>query len=172
VLPDVAASNGIIHANDTVLLPPASPTVDTIEKPGTLLDIARAAGNFTTLVAALELTGLDGAIGHSGDLYTVFAPTDEAFQALGQDTINTLLENPATLRDILLYHVIPGTVVDSTTAIGLVGTSIEAGNGDRFMLSLKDNELFVNDSRITTPDITGVNGVIHVIDKVLLPPAS
>jgi len=174
------ASNGIIHAIDTVLLPPASTPVAPVEEPtisppttaqtGTLLDIARAADNFTTLVAALEATGLDGAIGHSGDLYTVFAPTDDAFAALGQTTINALLDDPETLRNILLYHVIAGTVVDANSAVGLVGTSIEAGNGDRFTLSLRDEALFINDSRIIATDIRGVNGVIHVIDAVLTPP--
>lgn len=177
---DVQASNGIIHAIDTVLLPPASTPVAPVEEPtisppttaqtGTLLDIARAADNFTTLVAALEATGLDGAIGHSGDLYTVFAPTDDAFAALGQTTINALLDDPETLRNILLYHVIAGTVVDANSAVGLVGTSIEAGNGDRFTLSLRDEALFINDSRIIATDIRGVNGVIHVIDAVLTPP--
>lgn len=174
VIADVNASNGIIHAIDTVLLPPAGMTDETpTETPaetGTLLDVAKAAGNFTTLVAALEATGLDGAIGHSGDLYTVFAPTDAAFAKLGDETINALLADPATLRDILLYHVIPGTVVDSTTAISLVGTSIQTGNGDRFELRLNGDSLFVNDSLITATDIRGVNGIIHVIDTVLIPP--
>lgn len=174
---DVQTSNGIIHAIDTVLLPPAAEPVETptastpaLAETGTLLDVARAAGNFTTLVAALEATGLDGAIGHPGDLYTVFAPTDEAFAALGQTTINALLDDPDTLRDILLYHVIAGTVVDANSAVGLVGTSIEAGNGDRFMLSVQGEGLFINDSQIIATDIRGVNGVIHVIDAVLIPP--
>lgn len=174
IIADVNASNGIIHAIDTVLIPPAGMSTDTppetVAESGTLLDVAKAAGNFTTLVAALEATGLDGAIGHSGDLYTVFAPTDAAFAQLGQDTINALLADPATLRNILLYHVIPGTVVDSTTALSLVGTSIEAGNGDRFELRLDGDSLFINDSLITATDIRGVNGIIHVIDTVLTPP--
>ncbi|MFK7854635.1 MAG: fasciclin domain-containing protein [Granulosicoccus sp.] len=174
IIADVNASNGIIHAIDTVLIPPAGMPTDTppqtVAESGTLLDVAKAAGNFTTLVAALEATGLDGAIGHSGDLYTVFAPTDAAFAQLGQDTINALLADPATLRNILLYHVIPGTVVDSTTALSLVGTSIEAGNGDRFELRLDGSSLFINDSLITATDIRGVNGIIHVIDTVLTPP--
>lgn len=174
VIADVHASNGIIHAIDTVLLPPADSAGPTDDAPaaetGTLLDVARAAGNFSTLVAALEAAGLDGAIGHSGDLYTVFAPTDEAFAALGQDTIDALLADPAALRDILLYHVIPGTVVESDAALSLIGTSIEAGNGDRFELSLQGDQLFVNDSQVIATDIRGVNGVIHVIDAVLIPP--
>ena len=177
---DVQTSNGIIHAIDMVLLPPAAEPMAPAEDPmtqqpaetGTLLDVAKAAGNFTTLVAALEATGLDGAIGHSGDLYTVFAPTDAAFAALGQDTINALLADPETLRDILLYHVIPGTVVDANSAIGLVGTSIQAGNGDRFVLEVRGEALFINDIQVIATDIRGVNGIIHVIDAVLIPPTS
>lgn len=165
IIPDVRASNGIIHAIDTVLLPPEPAPEGT----GTLLDIARANGNFNTLVAALELTGLDGAIGHPGDTYTVFAPTDAAFAALGEETINALLNDPATLSNILRYHVIAGTVVDSTTAASLIGISIEAGNGDRLVISSRNGNLFVNDSQIIATDIRGSNGIIHVIDAVLIP---
>jgi uncharacterized surface protein with fasciclin (FAS1) repeats len=165
IIPDIKASNGIIHAIDTVLLPP-EPVAD---EAGTLLDIARADGNFTTLVAALELTGLDSAIGHPGDTYTVFAPTDAAFAKLGQDTINALLADPEKLANILRYHFITGTVVDSMTAASLVGVSIEAGNGDRLLISERNGSLFVNDSKIITTDIRGSNGIIHVIDAVLIP---
>jgi len=175
VAADIQAANGVIHSIDTVLdfesaIPAINQPSDAEIEAGTLLDIAKAAGNFTTLVAALEATGLDGAIGHSGDLYTVFAPTDEAFAALGQETIDALLSDPETLRDILLYHVVPGTVIDANSAIGLVGTSIQAGNGDRFELRLEGESLFINDSLVTATDIRGVNGIIHVIDRVLTPP--
>lgn len=164
---DIVTSNGIIHVIDTVLLPPAP----TPEGAGTLLDVARAAGDFSILVAALEATGLDAAIGHPGDLYTVFAPTDDAFLALGQSTINGLLADPDTLRDILRYHVIAGTEVNATTAAALVGVSIEMGNGDRAELSNRDGALFINDSQIIATDISGVNGIIHAIDRVLTPPS-
>jgi len=136
---------------------------------GTLLDIARNNPDFSTLVAAIEAAGLDGAIGHPGDTYTVFAPTNAAFDALGEETINALLADPDTLRNILLFHVLPGTVVDAATAVSLVGTSIETGNGQRIELRLDGDALLVNDSQIIATDIFGVNGVIHVIDAVLIP---
>jgi len=171
---DVRASNGIVHAIDTVLIPPAGTDGADPDVPatGTLLDVARDAGEFTILVAALEATGLDAALGHPDDLYTVFAPTDAAFQALGQDTIDALLADPATLRDILLFHILPGTVLDATSVVSLIGTSVEAGNGERFTFREEDGELFVANGRIVTTDVRGANGVIHVVDAVLLPSSS
>ncbi len=173
---DVAASNGIIHVIDTVLLPPVEDNSEgesgsgtDSDNNGTLLDIARNNPDFSTLVAAIEAAGLDGAIGHPGDTYTVFAPTNAAFDALGEETINALLADPDTLRNILLFHVLPGTVVDAATAVSLVGTSIETGNGQRIELRLDGDALLVNDSQIIATDIFGVNGVIHVIDAVLIP---
>lgn len=176
---DVAASNGIIHAIDAVLMPPTAIADndnndgDATSGPdagtGTLLDIARGNPDFSTLVAAIEATGLDAALGHPDDTYTVFAPTNAAFAALGEETINTLLNDPDTLRDILLFHILPGTVVDGATAESLVGRSIETGNGSRFLLRVDGKSLFVNDSQIIATDIFGVNGVIHVIDAVLIP---
>jgi len=164
VATDVPASNGVIHVIDTVLLPP-------VETPAAenLLDTARNAGNFTILVAALEATGLDVAIGHGRDMYTVFAPTDAAFAALGQDTIDALLADPATLRNILLYHVITGTAIDGATAASKVGVSIEMANGDRIQIEQKNGDLFINNSRITATDIRASNGIIHVLDAVLIP---
>jgi len=171
IITDVLASNGIIHVIDAVLTPPteSAPAPATDIPTGTILDVAREAG-FNTLVAAIEATGLDTALGHPDDIYTVFAPTDAAFAALGQDTINALLADPETLKDILLYHVLPGTVISGEQATGLVGTDIQAGNTDIVRLSQGDNGLFINDSRIVTTDVQAVNGVIHVIDAVLIPP--
>lgn len=175
---DVFATNGVIHAIDAVLMPPSDEMEPTTPPPstgsdvGTLLDVARSAGDFTILVAALEATGLDGAIGHPDDLYTVFAPTDDAFRALGQETIDALLADPDTLRDILLYHVLPGRLLDAERALGLVGIPIDGGNGDRLDLNLRDGSLFVNDSQLVATDIRGNNGIIHVIDAVLLPPTN
>jgi len=174
---DVQATNGVIHVIDTVLIPPTTePEVVVDDAPvdsdaGTLLDIARSAGNFTILVAALEATGLDGAIGHPGDLYTVFAPTDDAFLALGQETIDALLADTAALENILLYHVLPGAVFNAEKVLSLVGVSVQAGNGQNLDLNLRNSSLFVNDSEVVATDIAGVNGIIHVIDSVLLPPA-
>ncbi len=176
---DIVASNGIIHVIDTVLLPPADepaePVVDETgseqaEAPtGTILDIAQSNEDFSTLVAAVDAAGLSGALGHPGDTYTVFAPTNAAFAALGADTINALLADPEALRNILLLHVLPGTVVDAETALSLVGFDIQAGNGETLNLTLEDGALLINGATIIATDIQAVNGVIHVIDTVLLP---
>ncbi len=160
---DVNATNGIIHVIDTVLLPPADGTAN-------IVDTAVGAGSFTTLVAALQATGLDSVLADGSQTFTVFAPTDDAFNLLGSETINNLLNDPDTLRDILLYHVLSGNAVDSTAAIGLAGSSVEATNGDQLAISVQDGALFINDSEVTGADVQASNGIIHVIDAVLLPP--
>ena len=136
-----------------------------------IVETAVAAGSFKTLAVALGATGLDTVLADETTQFTVFAPTDAAFEALGQDTVNALLSDTDTLSDILLYHVISGTSVDAKTAVSLAGTKITAANGDEFALSLNDNGLFVNLSQVTVTDVFSSNGVIHVIDTVLLPPA-
>lgn len=171
---DVMASNGIIHVIDTVLLPPADEApadeAPVAEAPtGTILDVARSNADFSTLVTAVEAAGLDGALGHPGDTYTVFAPTNAAFAALGDDTLNAVLADQELLRSILLLHVIPGTVVDAATAVSLIGFDIQAGSGETLRITQEGDALFINGAQIIATDIQAVNGVIHVIDAVLLP---
>lgn len=164
---DIAASNGVIHVLDSVLLPPVDqPPAEMLSS---IYDTAIAAGNFTTLVAALQATGLDGPLAGGHETYTVFAPTDDAFAALGADTINALLADPDTLSNILLYHVVNGPAVDSTTAISLAGTHVTMANGDAVSVTLKGGELFLNDAKVIATDIHASNGIIHVLDAVLLP---
>ncbi|MGB0866482.1 MAG: fasciclin domain-containing protein [Granulosicoccaceae bacterium] len=165
IIADVGASNGVIHVIDKVLLPPADPEAATAN----IVETAQAAGSFNTLVAALQATGLDQTLMGEGP-FTVFAPSDEAFAKLGDDTVNALLADPDTLSDILLYHVLVGQAVDATTAISLAGQSVDAANGDALALSLNGGNLFINSSQVTATDIAASNGVIHVIDTVLLPP--
>ncbi|GAA6205620.1 fasciclin domain-containing protein [Thalassotalea sp. SU-HH00458] len=135
----------------------------------TIVDAAVSNGNFTTLVAALQATGLDNTLADTNSSFTVFAPTDDAFALLGQETIDALLADTDTLSDILTYHVI-GSEVDAETAIGLAGTTVEMVNGDFIGLSLDGSHLLVNTVTVTTADIQTDNGIIHVIDAVLLPP--
>ncbi|RHW75036.1 fasciclin domain-containing protein [Colwellia sp. RSH04] len=142
---------------------PAAPTVTTI------VDAAVSNGSFTTLVAALQATGLDSTLADTSQSYTVFAPTDAAFALLGQDTIDALLADTDTLSDILTYHVISGEV-NAATAIGLAGTKAAMVNGDEIALSLDGDSLLVNTATVTATDIQTDNGIIHVIDAVLLPP--
>ena len=165
---DVGASNGVIHVIDTVLIPP----VDAEASDSAQFDIvqtAQAAGSFNTLVAALQATGLDQTLMGEGP-FTVFAPTDEAFAKLGDEAINALLAEPEALANILLYHVLPGQAVDAATAISLAGQSVDAANGDALALVLDGGNLFINESLVTATDIVTSNGIIHVIDTVLLPP--
>ncbi len=135
-----------------------------------IVDVAAEAGSFTTLITALEATGLDATLDDADGTFTVFAPTDAAFEKLGADTINALLADTDTLSDILLYHVIVGATVDSTAAIDSAGTTVETGNGDSIALSLSGSDLLVNFSTVTDVDIMADNGIIHVIDTVLIPP--
>jgi transforming growth factor-beta-induced protein len=137
----------------------------------TIVDAAISNGSFTTLVAALQATGLDATLSDTNSSFTVFAPTDDAFALLGDDTINALLADTDTLSNILTYHVISGEV-DATTAISLAGTTVSMVNGDSVGLSLSpDNELLVNAATVIFADIQTDNGIIHVIDAVLLPPS-
>ncbi|WP_404340744.1 fasciclin domain-containing protein [Pseudoalteromonas mariniglutinosa] len=137
----------------------------------TIVDVAKSAGNFSTLVAALEATGLDETLADSSQSFTVFAPTDDAFALLGEDTINQLLADPDTLANILTYHVLTGSV-NAETAVGLAGTTVETVNGEKVALSLSGDTLLVNTSSVTSTDIAADNGIIHVIDAVLMPKAT
>lgn len=159
---DIAASNGIIHEIDTVLLPP-----DIVETHGSVVDLALADGRFTTLVAALQATGLDSVLADHGGIFTVFAPTDEAFAALGQDTINALLGDTDTLSTILLTHVISGATIDSVTAFSLTGGSAETASGNSVNLAIRNGALFVNNAQVIQTDIKAENGIIHVLDAVI-----
>jgi len=159
---DIPASNGIIHVLDGVLLPPTDPPL------GNIIEVATAAGNFTTLLAALDAAGLTSTF-EGTDLYTVFAPTDDAFTALlatlGIDA-PTLLADPG-LADILLYHVISGAS-SSTDIAGEVGA--DTLNGVVSFNVLTDGTIVINGSvSITVTDVPASNGVIHIIDAVLLP---
>ncbi len=137
----------------------------------TILDIATEAGDFTTLLAAIDAAGLTSTIDDGSATLTVFAPTDAAFALLGEAAINDLLADPDTLSDILLYHVVSGTALDSAAATDAVGTTVEMANGDRVGVSARNDSLFLNLSKVTATDIQADNGVIHVIDAVLMPPA-
>jgi uncharacterized surface protein with fasciclin (FAS1) repeats len=163
VIADVPATNGVIHAIDMVLTPPA-------DEVGTIVDVAVANGSFTTLVAALQATGLDATLADETATFTVFAPTDDAFALLGEDTINSLLEDTETLSNILLYHVIADQAVPAETALTLNGSDVEMANGDSVTVTVTDGNLFINDSQVIIADVEASNGIIHAIDAVLMPP--
>jgi uncharacterized surface protein with fasciclin (FAS1) repeats len=130
-----------------------------------IVDTAVGAGTFNTLVAAVTAAGLVDTLKGEGP-FTVFAPTDEAFKALGT-TVDDLLkpENKDKLTAILTYHVIPGKVMAADLKDGMEAATV---NGETVMIDL-DNGAMVDDAKVVTADIAATNGVIHVIDKVILP---
>ena len=132
----------------------------------TIVDAAKDAGNFETLLAAAEAAGLAETLSGEGP-FTVFAPTDEAFAALPEGTVDTLLlpENKDQLTAILTYHVIEGKVMSTDLTDDMAATTVQ---GTDVMIDLDDG-VMVNDATVTTPDIEASNGVIHVIDTVLMP---
>lgn len=134
-----------------------------------IVDTAVAAGSFNTLAAALNAADLVGVLRGEGP-FTVFAPTDEAFAKLPAGTIDTLLkpENKAQLTEILTYHVV-GAEVPAAAALTL--DEAEALNGVTIALTRRDGRLFLNESEVIKTDIKTSNGIIHVIDAVLIPPA-
>lgn len=159
---DVLATNGVIHVIDTVLIPPGF----TIEEPVDIVDTAIAAGAFSTLVAAVQAAGLEDTLRGDGP-FTVFAPTDDAFAALGQDVIDGLLGDIDALTDVLLYHVVAGAL-DSATVVG--STTLMMANGDEVEIRVEGDQVFINQAQIISVDVEASNGIIHVIDAVLIPP--
>ena len=134
-----------------------------------IVQTATEAGSFKTLLAAVKAAGLVETLQGEGP-FTVFAPTDAAFAALPAGTLDGLLKDPAALEKILLYHVVSGAV----TADKVVGlTSATSVEGSPIAIAVKDGTVYLNDStQVVTPDVMASNGVIHVIDKVILPPAN
>ncbi len=134
-----------------------------------IVDTAVSAGNFNTLAAALGAADLVDTLKGEGP-FTVFAPTDAAFAALPEGTVEMLLkpENKAQLIAVLTYHVVPGKVMSSDLVDDMKAATVQGGE---ITIDL-DNGAMVNDAKVTTADIAASNGVIHVIDKVILPPES
>lgn len=154
---DIMASNGIIHVIDQVILPETK----------NIAEVAQANGSFKTLLTALKATGLDKALSGKGP-FTVFAPTDDAFAKLPKGTLDNLLkpENKTKLADILKYHVTSNrTYSPDVIKSGKLKTLL----GQNISFSLDKGKAFANESQIIITDIETANGVIHVIDAVLLP---
>lgn len=150
------------------LATPAS--AESKQAPKDIVDTAVAAGSFNTLAAALKAAGLIDTMKGAGP-FTVFAPTDAAFAKLPKGTVESLLkpENKSKLIDILTYHVVSGKVM-AKQAVTL--TKAPALNKKDIKLAVKGGALVLNDSaKVVTADINCTNGVIHVIDNVILPPS-
>ena len=131
-----------------------------------IVDTAAAAGDFGTLLAAAEAAGLVETLKSEGP-FTVFAPTDAAFAALPEGTVEDLLkpENKEAVAAILTYHVIAGKVMSTDLTDDMEAATV---NGDTVMIDL-DNGVMVDEATVTAADIEATNGVIHVIDKVIMP---
>ncbi len=152
--------------------PTATPVPPTeAPMPKDIVDTAVADGRFTTLVAAVQAAGLVDTLKGAGP-FTVFAPTDDAFAKLPAGTVEDLLkpENLETLKNVLLYHVIPGKVM-AADAVALDGQSAGTALADNALnISVKDGKVYLNENvQVVITDIETANGVIHVIDAVLLP---
>jgi len=169
---DIKASNGIIHVIDSVILPPAANTAEASMKAAkknlpNLVAVASKAGSFNTLLKAAVAAGLADTLANGGP-FTIFAPNDEAFAKLGKDTIADLLkpENKDKLAAILKYHVVSGAVM-SPEAVKL--TSAKTLQGGDLTLKVVDGKLTIDGAKVIAADVEGSNGVIHVVDSVLLP---
>ncbi len=161
---DVKARNGVIHAIDSVLMPPS---LVPAPAPKTIVETAVAAGDFTTLVKLLQATGLDAVLSGTGP-FTVFAPSDAAFAKLPKATLDALAADPALLTKVLTYHVLAGAVSAADASALDSAVTVE---GEAVALKLRKGTLYVNGAAVTSADIATSNGVIHVIDKVLVPPS-
>lgn len=152
----------------------APTTTEAMSAEADIVDTAIGAGDFTTLVAAVQAAGLEETLRGDGP-FTVFAPTDDAFAALPDGTVETLLEDPTgDLASILTYHVVPGAVM-AADVVGLDGQDVTTVNGATFTVNIAaDGSVTLTDAAgnevaVVATDIQASNGVIHVIDAVLMP---
>ncbi len=173
---DIEAYNGVIHIIDSVLMPPveeeapteeatAEPALEPAETMVNLVDALREAGTFNTALSAVEAAGLEDALSGVGP-FTLFAPTDDAFAALPEGTLDSLLADPAgDLTQLLLYHVVPGQIAAADVQDG---QSAETLQGDTLSFAVDaDGNVTVNGVAVVRADIAASNGVIHAIEGVL-----
>ena len=160
VVADILADNGVVHVIDAVLLPPAP------EPTTTVVDVIVNSADHDTLEAAVIAAGLAETLSGDGP-FTVFAPTDEAFAALPAGTIETLLADPTgTLTQILLYHVVGAQALSTDLTNGQTVATLQ---GQTVTVTINAEGVFINNAQVTVADIVTDNGVIHVIDAVLVP---
>ena len=158
-------SRWIVVASAVVAMVSATPVVKAQGKD--IVDTAVAAGSFKTLAAALQAAGLVQTLKGAGP-FTVFAPTDEAFAKLPKGTVEDLLkpENKQKLISILTYHVVPGSVMASQVVSLKDAKTV---NGQSVKISVTGGVVSIDNAKVVTTDIKATNGVIHVIDSVILP---
>jgi uncharacterized surface protein with fasciclin (FAS1) repeats len=154
----------VVAAAITALAVPASVASGASSK--NIVETAAGSKQFSTLVSLVKKAGLVGTLSGSKP-YTVFAPTNAAFAKVPKKTLNMLLEDKAALRKVLLYHVLPGRVPASKV---LKTKSATTAEGSKVRFSVRGKSAFVNESKIVKTDIECSNGIIHVINAVLIPP--
>ena len=155
-------------ASTTAATPSAAPSPSDAAMATDIVQTATEAGSFSTLLTAVKAAGLVETLQGEGP-YTVFAPTDAAFAALPAGTLEGLLADKEALKQVLLYHVVQGAVT-SDAVVGL--TSADSVEGSPIAIAVKDGTVYLNDgAKVVTADVMASNGVIHVIDQVILPPA-
>jgi transforming growth factor-beta-induced protein len=161
---DLQCANGVIHVIDTVIMPPASGEA---KKPADIVATAASIEDFSTLVAAVKAAGLVETLQGEGP-FTVFAPTNEAFAKLPKGTVETLLkpENKKKLVEILTYHVVPGKVM-AADVVGL--KEAKTVQGGKLAVKASSDGVMINGAKVLKTDVACANGVVHVIDSVLLP---
>lgn len=156
--PDLTATNGTVHVIDAVLLPDE-----------TVADVIIDSPDHTTLEAAVIAAELLPALTDPDGTYTVFGPTDAAFTALGSVVTDLLADPTGDLRDILLYHVLGSEVASSNLANGAMPIPLNTANSLKVTITSSDGDVYINQAQVTTPDVAGGTGIVHVIDAVLLP---
>jgi transforming growth factor-beta-induced protein len=159
--PDVTASNGVIHVIDSVLIPKAAPAAPARK----IVQTAVGAGQFTTLASLLTKAGLAGTLQGKGP-FTVFAPTDAAFAKVPKATLAALAKNKAKLRAVLLYHVVKGKV---TAAQAMKLHAAKTLNGKPLTIRVSGGKVLIGGATVTKADLSASNGIIHVINRVLIP---
>ena len=164
--PNETAADGATGTESSETAQPETTQPEVAQADATVVDVAVDSGSFQTLTAAIQAAGLEETLQGAGP-FTVFAPTDEAFAALPEGTVEELLlpENRDRLVQILTYHVVPGAVASSDILPGEVATV----EGTSVNLVVQDGTVQVNEATVIQADVPASNGVIHVIDSVLIP---
>jgi len=170
---DIMASNGVVHVIDAVLIPPpaeeAAPAAEMAEEEepsSTIVDLAVATPDLSTLVELVTAAGLVETLSGEGP-FTVFAPTNAAFEAVPAETMEALAADVDLLTSVLTYHVVPGTIMSTDLAVGAEVTAVSEGTLTVTSLTPPT----INESEVVQADIVASNGVVHVIGAVLMPPA-
>ncbi|QDT14537.1 fasciclin domain-containing protein [Alienimonas californiensis] len=168
----VAAAAGCVGLLTAAAPAPVAPVALDHHEEGAsknIVETAQAAGSFKTLLTAAKEAGLAEALSAKDANLTVFAPTDEAFAKLPEGALEGLLKDKEALKSVLLYHVVKGKV-KAEDVVGLDGQKVETLSGKKVNVKVKDGVVMLNKSKVVKADVMASNGVIHVIDTVLMPP--